>query len=138
MATQSLLQDVALHQNENGGLYTRDGSVDIKGNPVLKSETGNWRACPFILGNECCERLAFYGIALNLVTYLTKKLHEGNVSAARNVTTWQGTCYLTPLIGAVLADAYWGRYRTIATFSIIYFMGLIEMRHEAGHWRWKF
>ncbi|WMV57753.1 hypothetical protein MTR67_051138 [Solanum verrucosum] len=122
MATQSLLQDAAFHQNENGGLYTRDGSVDINGNPVLKSETGNWRACPFILGNECCERLAFYGIALNLVTYLTKKLHEGNVSAARNVTTWQGTCYLTPLIGAVLADAYWGRYRTIATFSIIYFM----------------
>ena len=37
-------------QNENGGLYTRDGSVDIMGNPVLKSETGNWKACPFILG----------------------------------------------------------------------------------------
>ncbi|WMV57748.1 hypothetical protein MTR67_051133 [Solanum verrucosum] len=118
----SLLQDGGIHQNEDSGLYTRDGSVDIKGNPVLKSETGNWRACPFILGNECCERLAFYGISVNLVTYLTKKLHEGNVSAARNVTTWQGTCYLMPLIGAVLADAYWGRYRTIATFSIIYFV----------------
>ncbi|KAG5572484.1 hypothetical protein H5410_062250 [Solanum commersonii] len=86
--------------NEDSGLYTRDGSVDIKGNPVLKSETGNWRACPFILGNECCERLTFYGISVNLVTYLTNKLHEGNVSAARNVTTWQGTCYLMPLIGA--------------------------------------
>ncbi|XP_015163861.1 protein NRT1/ PTR FAMILY 8.3-like [Solanum tuberosum] len=132
MATQSLLQDAAFHQNENGGLYTRDGSVDIKGNPVLKSETGNWRACPFILGNECCERLVFYGIALNLVTYLTKKLHEGNVSAARNVTTWQGTCYLTPLIGAVLADAYWGRYRTIATFSMIYFMGMCTLTLSAS------
>ncbi|CAI9096858.1 OLC1v1033096C3 [Oldenlandia corymbosa var. corymbosa] len=75
-------------------------------------------------GNECCERLAYYGISTNLVTYLTKKLHEGNVSAARNVTTWQGTCYLTPLIGAVLADAYWGRYWTIATFSTIYFIGM--------------
>ncbi|WVZ23220.1 hypothetical protein V8G54_001764 [Vigna mungo] len=71
-------------------------------------------------GNECCERLAYYGIATNLVTYLTQKLHQGNVSAARNVTTWQGTCYLTPLIGAVLADAYWGRYWTIAVFSTIY------------------
>ncbi|KAH0707656.1 hypothetical protein KY285_012205 [Solanum tuberosum] len=132
MATQFLLQDAAFHQNENGGLYTRDGSVDIKGNPVLKSETGNWRACPFILGNECCERLAFYGIALNLVTYLTKKLHEGNVPAARNVTTWLGTCYLTPLIGAVLADAYWGRYRTIATFSIIYFIGMCTLTLSAS------
>lgn len=75
-----------------------------------------------ITGNECCERLAYYGIATNLVTYLTKKLHEGNVSAARNVTTWQGTCYLTPLLGAVLADAYWGRYWTIVAFSTIYFV----------------
>lgn len=73
-------------------------------------------------GNECCERLAYYGISTNLVSYLTKKLHEGNAEAARNVTTWQGTCYLTPLIGAVLADAYWGRYWTIAVFSTIYFI----------------
>ncbi|TQD71948.1 hypothetical protein C1H46_042510 [Malus baccata] len=111
--------------NEGDGLYTGDGSVDIKGNPVLKRNTGNWRACPFILGTECCERLAYYGIATNLVTYLTHKLHEGNVSAARNVTTWSGTCYLTPLIGAVLADAYWGRYWTIAVFSTIYFIVLV-------------
>ncbi|GFP93972.1 protein nrt1/ ptr family 8.3, partial [Phtheirospermum japonicum] len=112
-------------------LYTGDGSVDIKGNPVLKSNTGNWRACPFILGTECCERLAYYGIATNLVSYLTKKLHEGNVSAARNVTTWQGTCYLTPLIGAVLADAYWGRYWTIAAFSTLYLIGMCTLTLSA-------
>lgn len=76
----------------------------------------------YFTGTECCERLAYYGIATNLVTYLTGKLHEGNVAAARNVTTWTGTCYLTPLIGAVLADAYWGRYWTIAVFSTIYFI----------------
>ncbi|XP_008340556.2 protein NRT1/ PTR FAMILY 8.3-like [Malus sylvestris] len=120
---RSLLED-GLIQKEGDGLYTGDGSVDIKGNPVLKRNTGNWRACPFILGTECCERLAYYGIATNLVTYLTHKLHEGNVSAARNVTTWSGTCYLTPLIGAVVADAYWGRYWTIAVFSTIYFIGM--------------
>ena len=74
------------------------------------------------IGTEGCERLAYCGIATNLVTYLTNKLHEGNVSAATSVTTWQGTCYLTPLIGAVLADAYWGRYWTIAAFSTIYFI----------------
>ncbi|KAF8398843.1 hypothetical protein HHK36_014706 [Tetracentron sinense] len=111
-------------QNESGGLYTADGSVDINGNPVLKSNSGNWIACPFILGTECCERLAYSGIAINLVTYLTNKLHEGNVSAARNVTIWQGTSYLAPLIGAIVADAYWGRYWTIAMFSTIFFIGM--------------
>nr|QSV51797.1 nitrate transporter [Chlorophytum comosum] len=89
------------------------------------------RACPFILGNECCERLAHYGISTNLVTYLTKKLHQGNVTAARNVTTWQGTCYLTPLIGAILADAYWGRYWTSAVFSTIYFIGMSTLTLSA-------
>lgn len=127
----SNLEDGLLEQNEGGGLHTGDGSVDIKGNPVLKQNTGNWKACPFILGTECCERLAYYGIATNLVTYLTKKLHEGNVSAARNVTTWQGTCYLTPLIGAILADAYFGRYWTIAAFSTIYFIGMCMLTLSA-------
>jgi len=76
----------------------------------------------YMIGTEVCERLAYYGISKSLVTYLSTRLHEGNVSAARNFTTWQGTCYLTPLIGATLADSYWGKYRTIAVFSTIYFL----------------
>ncbi|GMY18076.1 protein NRT1/ PTR FAMILY 8.3-like [Fagus crenata] len=128
---RSLLEH-GLIQNEGGREYTGDGSVDFHGKPVLKQNTGNWRACPFILGTEGCERLAYYGIATNLVTYLTNKLHEGNVSAARNVTTWQGTCYLTPLIGAVLADAYWGRYWTIAAFSTIYLIGMCTLTLSAS------
>ncbi|KAJ0494649.1 putative proton-dependent oligopeptide transporter family, PTR2 family proton/oligopeptide symporter [Helianthus annuus] len=128
---ERLLLEGKLVQTEDS-LYTGDGSVDVKGRRVLKSNTGNWRACPFILGNECCERLAYYGISTNLVSYLTKKLHQGNATAARNVTTWQGTCYLTPLIGAVLADAYFGRYWTIAVFSIIYFIGMCTLTLSAS------
>nr|XP_043624487.1 protein NRT1/ PTR FAMILY 8.3-like [Erigeron canadensis] len=126
-----LLLEGGLIESKNS-LYTGDGSVDVKGQPVLKSNTGNWKACPFILGNECCERLAYYGISTNLVSYLTKKLHQGNAVAASNVTTWQGTCYLTPLIGAVLADVYWGRYWTIAFFSIIYFIGMCTLTLSAS------
>ncbi len=33
---------------------------------------------------------------------------------------FEGTCYLTPLIGAYLADSRWGRYHTILVFSSIY------------------
>ncbi|KAL9241729.1 hypothetical protein vseg_015804 [Gypsophila vaccaria] len=121
-----------LLQNENIEPYTGDGSVDYEGNPALKSKTGNWRACPFILGTECCERLAFFGIFLNLVTYLTQKMHEGNVSAARNVNIWTGTCSLTPLVGAFLADAYWGRYRTIGIFSLIYIIGMCILTLSAS------
>ncbi|KAH6790611.1 peptide transporter 2 [Perilla frutescens var. frutescens] len=129
---ERLLLEEGLVESGNDGLYTGNGSVDFKGNPVLKSNTGNWRACPYILGTECCERLAYYGIATNLVSYLTKNLHQGNVLAATTVTTWQGTCYLTPLIGAVLADAYWGRYWTIAAFSTLYFIGMCTLTLSAS------
>ncbi|GAB4847816.1 hypothetical protein Ancab_026878 [Ancistrocladus abbreviatus] len=135
MGTQEderLLLENGPRQGKSNELYTGDGSVDFQGKPVLKQNSGNWRACLFILGTECCERLAYYGIAKNLVHYLTGKLHEGNVSAARNVTTWIGTCYLTPLVGAFLADAYWGRYRTIAVFSTIYFIGMCTLTLSAS------
>ncbi|XP_074294289.1 protein NRT1/ PTR FAMILY 8.3-like isoform X2 [Silene latifolia] len=58
-------------------------------------------------------------------------MHESNVTAATNVNGWAGTCYLTPLIGAYLADAYWGRYRTISVFSTIYFIGMLTLSISA-------
>ncbi|KHN02482.1 Peptide transporter PTR3-A [Glycine soja] len=74
--------------------YTQDGTVDLKGRPVLRSKTGKWKACSFIVGYEVFERMAFYGIQSNLVIYLTNKLHEGTVTASNNVSNW-GMCLLT-------------------------------------------
>ena len=37
-------------KDEGSGQYTGDGSVDIHGQPVLKSNTGKWKACFFVLG----------------------------------------------------------------------------------------
>jgi peptide/histidine transporter 3/4 len=129
---RSLLEVEESLIQEEVKLYAEDGSIDIHGNPPLKQTTGNWKACPFIFANECCERLAYYGIAKNLITYFTNELHETNVSAARHVMTWQGTCYITPLIGALIADAYWGRYWTIACFSAIYFTGMVALTLSAS------
>jgi solute carrier family 15 (peptide/histidine transporter), member 3/4 len=66
-----------------------------------------------------CTYLAVSSIAKNLVSYLTKVLHETNVAAARNVSTWQGTNYLAPLFGAFIADSYMGKYWTALIFCII-------------------
>lgn len=32
--------------------YTKDGTVDLKGMPVLRSSTGKWKACYFIVGKK--------------------------------------------------------------------------------------
>lgn len=71
---------------------------------------------------ELFERMAYYGIASNLFIYLTEKLHQGTVEASNNVTNWSGTVFLTPLLGAYVADAYLGRYWTFVIGSAIYFL----------------
>jgi peptide/histidine transporter 3/4 len=79
-----------------------------------------------------CERLAYYGIATNIITYLTGKLGQSNSSSAAAVNAWSGTCYVTPLLGAFIADAYWGRYWVILVFSLIYMGGLGMLSASAG------
>lgn len=85
------------------------------------------RAC--IAVYELFERMAYYGVAANLVVYLTERLHQGTVQAANNVTNWSGTVFLTPLLGAFVADAYLGRYWTFVAGSAVYLM----VRMDVGY-----
>lgn len=73
------------------------------------------------------EELAYYGIQFNLVTFLKTVLQESNVTAARNYTNWQGTCYIAPLAGAIIADSYLGRYLTTVTFFTVYLLVSIKL-----------
>ncbi|KAG6534367.1 hypothetical protein ZIOFF_008253 [Zingiber officinale] len=102
------------------GEYTKDSTVDLKGNPVLRSKRGGWTACSFVVVYEVFERMAYYGISSNLILYLTNKLHQGTVTASNNVTNWVGTVWLTPIAGAYVADAHLGRYWTFIIASVIY------------------
>ncbi|WOK92932.1 protein NRT1/ PTR FAMILY 5.2-like [Canna indica] len=107
--------------------YAKDGSVDLRGNPVLRSKRGGWFACYFIVVYEAFERMAYHGISANLVLYLTRKLHQGTVASVNNVTNWVGTGYLMPVLGAFIADAYLGRYWTFIISAAIYFLGMCLM-----------
>lgn len=37
--------EIGLREN-----FTQDGTIDLKGNPVLRPKTGKWKACYFMLG----------------------------------------------------------------------------------------
>ncbi|KAK2402002.1 protein NRT1/ PTR FAMILY 5.2 [Trifolium repens] len=104
--------------------YTQDGTVNLKGKPVLRSKTGGWKACSFIVVYEVFERMAYYGISSNLILYLTKKLHQGTATASNNVTNWVGTIWITPILGAYVADAHLGRFWTFLIASTIYLSGM--------------
>ncbi|KAI5075492.1 hypothetical protein GOP47_0009568 [Adiantum capillus-veneris] len=98
-----------------------DDNVPVVGTSLRK---GGWRAACFILATEAMERLAFYSISANLVTYLLDEMHEPLPKAVNMVTNWIGAAYVLGIPGGFLADAYLGRFCTIAIYSVCYILGL--------------
>ncbi|KAH9324449.1 hypothetical protein KI387_004627, partial [Taxus chinensis] len=81
---------------------------------------------------EFSERMTYYGIASNLIIYLTSVLHEGVAASAKNVNNWSGVTTVMPLVGGFLADAYFGRYWMVLISSLIYILGLILLTLSAS------
>ncbi|XP_057807555.1 protein NRT1/ PTR FAMILY 7.3-like [Salvia miltiorrhiza] len=107
--------------------YTLDGSVDRRGRPAIRSKYGSWNAGILLLVNQGLATLAFFGVGVNLVLFLTRVMEQDNASAANSVSKWTGTVYLFSLLGAFLSDSYWGRYKTCAVFQLIFVIGLASL-----------
>ncbi|KAK3710372.1 hypothetical protein QZH41_012301, partial [Actinostola sp. cb2023] len=88
-------------------------------------KTGYPMSVWFILGNEFCERFSYYGMHAILVMYLTRMLKMDDNSATAIYHTFNMLCYFSPLLGAILADSWLGKYKTILYVSIIYAIGNI-------------
>ncbi|OVA17763.1 Proton-dependent oligopeptide transporter family [Macleaya cordata] len=95
-----------------------------EGRVPLRASTGAWKASLFVVAIEFSERLSYFGIATNLIIYLTKVIHQDLKTAAKSVNYWSGVTTLMPLLGGFLADAYFGRFSMILISSIVYLMGL--------------
>lgn len=86
---------------------------------------GGWRSAIFIIFVEMAERFAYYGVAGNLIMYLTTVVGQPVAEAAKNVNSWNGVSSLALLVGAFLADSYLGRFKTTLLSSSIFLMGLV-------------
>ncbi|XVE56111.1 hypothetical protein DITRI_Ditri03aG0211200 [Diplodiscus trichospermus] len=129
---EKIKQNHEKDQTVSSTTLVSNGCVDIRGKIADKQTTGGWKASPFIIVNEVAERLAFFAIAVNMVSYLVFEMHQSLPSAATHVTDWIGAAYVLTLLGAFLADAYLGRFLTIIIFSCIYAVGMILLTLSAS------
>lgn len=91
-----------------------------------------------IIACEFCERFAFLGLSGPFQNYIqfpvpgpgdgqSGALGRGHRAATLLTTFFQFLCYLTPIIGAILADQFWGKYKTIFLACLVYMTGLFVL-----------
>jgi dipeptide/tripeptide permease len=93
--------------------------------------TGMPGGIPFIIGNEAAERFSFYGMKVILAIFMTQYLLNSageaayltDTQAREYVHLFVASAYFFPVLGAIVADAFLGKYRTIMLLSIVYCLG---------------
>jgi len=78
---------------------------------------------PFIVANEFAERFCYYGINAILSIYMTQFLRFGEAEATSFHSLFKSGAYFFPLVGAIVSDVFWGKFKTIMIFSISYMSG---------------
>ena len=89
----------------------------------------------FIIGNEAAERFSYYGMNSILVPFMTHNLLTASgaldLMKPEQADAWYHTfvscLYFLPILGAFLADAILGKYRTILILSIVYCFGHLAL-----------
>ena len=114
------------------------------------SETRLPKGIPYIIGNELAERFSFYGMKAILMVFMTEHLMDSarnsDVMSDEQAKVWYhaftGLAYTFPILGAILADALWGKYKTILLISLMYCLGhgmlaLMDLGPHFGIWDMK-
>jgi POT family proton-dependent oligopeptide transporter len=90
---------------------------------------------PYIIATEAAERFSYYGMTAMLPIFMTQYLRNSlgaldlmtESEANQRFHEFVFLGYFLPIIGAVLADAFWGKYRTIFWLSLIYCGGHVAL-----------
>lgn len=87
----------------------------------------------YIVATEAAERFSYYGMRSILTIFLVSQFFnpasdpalQAAAEAAANERThlFVSLAYFMPVIGAILADGFFGRYRVILALSLVYCLG---------------
>ena len=97
---------------------------------------------PYIIGNEAAERFSYYGMKSVLTVFMAHYLlNQSGVLAPMNDNqaymyshVFVLGVYALPVLGAILADGFFGKYRTILSLSIVYCLGNLTLACMATTW----
>lgn len=104
--------------------------------------TGMPPGVPYIIGNEAAERFSFYGMRGILIVFMTTYLVNttgtlapmGDAEARAWFSTFVSGVYFLPILGAILAEGFLGKYRTILYLSVVYCLGHVALAFMDTEW----
>jgi POT family proton-dependent oligopeptide transporter len=104
--------------------------------------TGMPPGVPYIIGNEAAERFSYYGMKSVLTVFMAHYiLNQSGLLAPMNENeSYMYThlfvfgVYFLPILGAILADGFLGKYWTILSLSIVYCLGNLTLACMATAW----
>ena len=82
---------------------------------------------PYIISNEFAERFCFYGVNSILTIFLVQFLHFTDAKGAAWQSLFKSGAYFFPMVGAIVADVFWGKFKTIMVFSTVYCAGCVSL-----------
>src|SRR5437660_189775 len=97
---------------------------------------------PYIIGNEAAERFSYYGMKSVLTVFMAHYLlnQSGVLAPMSDNQAYMYShvfvlgVYALPVLGAILADGFFGKYRTILSLSIVYCLGNLTLACMATSW----
>lgn len=69
--------------------------------------------------------MATYGLMTNMILYLMKQYNMEMTTASNVLFFWSATTNFMPLVGAIIADSFLGRFYTIGIGSVICLMVIL-------------
>ncbi|HEY7724796.1 MAG TPA: POT family MFS transporter [Anaeromyxobacteraceae bacterium] len=88
----------------------------------------------YLAWNEGCERFSYYGMTSVLTIHMVQNLFLSGSEAVTRYQAFVGAAYLTPLLGAFLADRFFGRYRVVLWLSWGYVFGHATLALFESRW----
>ncbi|CAN6692526.1 unnamed protein product [Malus baccata var. baccata] len=101
-------------------------SVDREGQMVDDGgKRGGWITFLFMIGTLMCLTLAAGGWQANLVVYLIEEFNVKSIDATQVSNVVNGCTSLFPIIGAIVADSFFGCFPVILISSFVSLLGLV-------------